>query len=66
MNPSKPTARSIIVDIIASLPGYLRMGGTGAVYGRGGERRALRANAAVAECEEERPEGDAAVHRAGG
>jgi hypothetical protein len=31
--------------------GLLRMGGTGAVYGRGGERGALRANAAVAEGE---------------
>ena len=41
------------------------MGSTGAVYGRGGEREALRVNAAVAECEEESPEGDAAVHRAG-
>jgi hypothetical protein len=40
-------------------------GVAGAVYGRGGERGALRANAAVAECEEESPEGDAAVHRAG-
>ena len=36
-----------------------------AVFGRGGERRALCANAAVEECEEERPEGNVAVHRAG-
>jgi hypothetical protein len=38
MNPSKPTGRSIIAEIIASLLGFLRMGGTGAVYGRGGKR----------------------------
>ena len=31
--------------------GLLRRGGTGAVYGRGGEHGALRANAAVAERE---------------
>ena len=41
------------------------MGSTGVVDGRGGEREALRVNAAVAECEEESPEGNAAVHRAG-
>ena len=45
--------------------GLLRVGGTGAVHGRGGERRALRANAAVEKCEEENPEGNVAVHRAG-
>jgi hypothetical protein len=44
--------------------GLLRVDGTGGVYGRGGERGALRANAAVEECEEESPEGDVAVHRA--
>ena len=44
--------------------GLLRMGGTGAVYGRDGQRGALRANAAVEECEEESPEGDVEVHRA--
>ena len=44
--------------------GLLRMSSTGVVYGRGGERGALRANAAVEKCEEESPEGDAAVHRA--
>jgi hypothetical protein len=43
--------------------GLLRMSSTGVVYGRGGERGALRANAAVEKCEEESPEGDAAVHR---
>ena len=45
--------------------GLLRVGGTGAVHGRGGERGALRANAAVEKCEEENPEGNVAVHRAG-
>jgi hypothetical protein len=45
--------------------GLFRMGGTGAVYGRGGKRGALRANAAVEECVEESPEGNVAVHRAG-
>jgi hypothetical protein len=44
--------------------GLLRVGGTGAVHGRGGERGALRANAAVEKCEEENPEGNVAVHRA--
>jgi hypothetical protein len=32
--------------------------------GRGGETRALRANTAMEECEEESPEGNVAVHRA--
>ena len=45
--------------------GLLRVGGTGAVHGRGGERGALRANAAVEKCEEENPEGNVTVHRAG-
>ena len=41
--------------------GLLRVGGTGAVHGRGGERGALRANAAVEKCEEENPEGNECV-----